>query len=72
VLHQLGPHDPLREAGVVVDLGGDHQLAAGAEALDHEGREVGASGVQRGRVCGRATTDDQQVMDFVGHRASPR
>ena len=27
--HQLGAHDPVGEAGEVLDVGGEHQLAAG-------------------------------------------
>ena len=30
--HQLGPHDPVDEAGVVLDVGRQHQLAAGLVA----------------------------------------
>jgi hypothetical protein len=27
-VHHLGPEDPLGEAGIVVDVGGQHELAA--------------------------------------------
>ena len=40
--HQLGPHDALGEAGVVVDVGRDHQLSAVLEALEHQRRQVAA------------------------------
>ena len=43
--HELGAHDALGEAGVVLDVGGEHQLAAGSLrrlAFDDERREVGA------------------------------
>ena len=36
VLHHHRPHDAVGIAGVVLDVGGDHQLAAPVEALDHE------------------------------------
>ena len=46
--HELGAEDPVGEAGVVLDVGGEHQLAAGADALDDERVQVGAGGVDRG------------------------
>jgi hypothetical protein len=55
-VHQLGAEDALGEAGVVLDVGGDGELAARAGALEHERREVGAGGVERGGVAGRAGT----------------
>ena len=64
--HQLGAHDALGEPGVVLDVRRDHQLAAGPEPLDDEGLQVGARGVQRGRVPGRASADDDEVA-YVGH-----
>ena len=46
--HQLGAEDAVGEAGVVLDVGGEHELAAGADALDHDGLQVGAAGVDGG------------------------
>ena len=72
--HQLGAHDALGEAGEVLDLGREHQLAAGLVAratrfaLDDEGSEVGAGGVDRSRQPGRARADDENRM--VAHAAS--
>ena len=49
--HQVGAHDPVGEAGVVLDVGGQHELTAGLVgggrrlALDDQRREVGAGGV---------------------------
>ena len=34
--HELGAEDAVGEAGEVLDVGGEHELAAGADALDHE------------------------------------
>ena len=52
--HELGAHDPVGEAGVVLDVGREHELAAGADALDDERVQVGARGVDRGGQPGRA------------------
>jgi hypothetical protein len=46
---QLGPADPLREAGVVVEAFGHAGLSAKALAVDHERLEILASCVDRGR-----------------------
>ena len=63
--HHLGAHDAVGVARVVLDVARDHQLAAPLEALDHERLEVGARGVERGRVAGRAAADDDQFTDIV-------
>ena len=63
VLHHLRAEDAARIAGVVLDVAGDHELAAEGDALDHEGVQVGARSVERGRVSGRAAADDDQVSD---------
>ena len=66
--HQLRAHDPLGEAGEVLDVGGQHQLPAGLIgcarrlALDHEWVQVGARGVDGGSEAGRAGADDDDVM----------
>ena len=65
--HQLRTHDAGGKAGIVLDLGGEHQLAArliaGAARLtfDDERREVGASGVDGSGEPGRAGADDDDV-----------
>ena len=68
-LHELRAHDPLGEAGVVLDLGRLLEQAAPEEALDDEGLEVRAGGVQRGGVAGRPAADDDDVLDPVAHGA---
>ena len=73
--HELGAHDPVDEAGVVLDLGGQHQLAAGLVAggrglaLDDEGVELGAGGVEGGGEAGRPAPDDD---DLARAQASAR
>ena len=54
VVHELGPHDAVREAGVVLDVGGVHERAAGGHrALEHQRSEPGAGQVDGGGVAGR-------------------
>ncbi len=49
LLHQLGTQDALGEARVVVDVGGEHELAAG-----HVGGIVAASALHDQRLAGSA------------------
>ena len=65
LVHHLRPHDALRVAGVVLDVGGVLELAAPLEALDDERLELGAGGVERGGVAGGAAADDDQVLDLL-------
>ena len=70
VVHEVGAHDAVREAGEVLDLGRVHQRAAGGHgALEDEGREVRARGVDGGGVARGAGADDDDVADGVrtGH-----
>src|SRR6478736_1127843 len=59
--HQLRPEDPLREARVVLDVAGDHQLAAGDDAGEDDRIEVRPRGVDRGGQAGRTGSDDQEL-----------
>ena len=71
VVHEVRAHDAVGEAGEVLDVGGVHQRATGGHrALEHERREVGARGVDRGGVTGRARADDDHVADVVTTAAS--
>jgi hypothetical protein len=71
LVHQRGTLDAAaREAWEVLDLGRLLEQAAPHEALDHDRLQVGARGVQRGRVAGGATPDDDHVLD-VGHAVGP-
>ena len=76
-VHQLGAEDPFGEAGEVLDVGGDGELAAGLAAFEHERSEVGPRGIERRREAGRARAEDDHpvvVVDVVlallgtGHR----
>ena len=73
LLHQVGPEDALREAGIVLDLGGVDELPAGRSALDEplddQRRQRGARGVDRRRQPRRPRSDDDDaVVHFLhGH-----
>ena len=57
--HQLGAEDAVGEAGVVLDVGGEHELPAGADALDDDRVQVRAGGVDgRGQSGGAGADDD--------------
>src|SRR5690606_15146552 len=71
-LHQFLATDPLDEAGIVLDLGGEHQLAAGDHlarrlALDHQRIERGPCSVDRGGPGRGAGTYDDQGLSAGGH-----
>ncbi len=63
--HHLRAHDPLGVARVVLHVGRVLQLPTPLEALEDERLEVGARGVQGGRVAGRPTADDDYVLDLL-------
>ena len=67
--HQIRPLDAHGVGRPVVDVGGGHQLAAGSQPGDDHRLQVGAGGVDRGGVAGRAGTEDQQgdVAGCVWH-----
>jgi hypothetical protein len=52
-VHQLRTADPVREAGVVLDFAGDHQLSAAGHAADHHRLQVRPGGVDRRGQAGR-------------------
>ena len=60
LLHQPRALDDVAEAGIILDVGGDGQLAAGLDALDDDRRHAGARGVDGGGEAGRAGAEDQQ------------
>ena len=62
--HQIGAHDPVDEAGVVLDVARDHELSASGEALDDERSQVGAGSVERCGVAGRPSADHDQLARF--------
>jgi hypothetical protein len=65
VLHELRTHDPLREPGVVLDVGRLLKQAAPGEALDDERLEVRAGRVERGGVARRTAADDDHVLHLL-------
>ena len=64
--HEVGTDDAVGEARVVLDVGGQHQLAAGLQTLDDERLQVGPGGVDGGREAGRARPDDDDVPRVHG------
>ena len=73
--HELGAHDALDEAGVVLDLGRQHELAAGLVtrrrrlALDDQRLELGPGRVEGGGQAGgpAAHDDDLAMLRNRGH-----
>jgi hypothetical protein len=65
-LHQFGALHAVHVGGPVVDFGGGHQLAALGDAGDEHGLQVGAGGVDGGRVAGGAGTEDQDAGVLCG------
>ena len=61
-LHHLRAEDAVGEARIVLDVGGDGELAARLRALDDDGREVRAGGVDGRREAGRAGAEDEHAM----------
>ena len=68
LLHEPGALDDVGEAGIVLDIGGDGELAAGLQARDHDRLKHGARRIDGGGVAGRARTDDD---DFGVHLTLP-
>lgn len=63
VVHELAAVDAVGETGVVLDVGGGGELAAGSSATGHHsfienGMELGAAEVDGGSVGGRAGAND--------------
>ena len=61
LVHEPGALDDVGEAGIVLDVGGDGELAAGLEALDHDRLEHGARRIDGRRVSGRTRPDDDDL-----------
>jgi len=59
--HHLRAHNPVGVARVVLHVARDHELAAPAEALDHERPQVCARSVERRGVTRRPSADHDQV-----------
>ena len=52
LFHQPGALDDVGKARIVLDVGGDGELAAGLDALDQDRLQHGARGIDRGGVAG--------------------
>jgi hypothetical protein len=61
LLHQLRALYAFGEARIVLDLGGDGELAAGLRAVDDEGLQVRAGGIDGGGQARRAGADDDHL-----------
>ena len=71
LLHQPGALDDVAEAGIIFDVGGGGQLAAGLDALDDDRLKTGAGGIDGGGIAGGAgAEDDQAAGNDVAHRAN--
>ena len=71
LLHEPGSLNRLGEAGIVFDIGGDHELAALFEAGDEHRLEQRARGVDRRRIAGRAGADDDDAR-MLRHEVASR
>ncbi|MCY1291136.1 hypothetical protein D9M70_403130 [compost metagenome] len=71
-LHQGRAGQALDVTGPVVHFGGGGELAAGLDAGDHHGFEVGAGGIDCRGVTRRAGAQDDQsgMLDFA-HKKAP-
>ncbi|MNT87911.1 hypothetical protein D3C72_2283900 [compost metagenome] len=68
-LHQLRALNAIHVGGPVVHVGGGHELAALGDAGDEHRVEVGTGGIDRGRVAGRAGSQNKNFG--VLHVAQP-
>jgi hypothetical protein len=66
LLHEPGALDDIGKTGVILDIGGYGHLAAGLKALDENGSQHGAGGIDGCRPAGRAGSQDYQPAVF-GH-----
>src|SRR5512133_2196045 len=72
LLHEQRADDPVREAGVVLHLVGDRELAPWLHPLEEDRLQLAARGVDGGGVAGGAAPDDDELL-VLGHvMRSPR
>src|SRR5690349_10783697 len=70
-VHQLRTEDSFGEAGVVLDVRRDRELAAGLHSFDDQRCEISASEIERGGASGRPRPDHDDfefVAPFHGAR----
>lgn len=76
-VHHLGTADPFREPGEVFDVGRRRELTSGGEPVGehpfkHDRLQVGAGGIDRGRVCSpvrerkRASAREESASEVRG------
>jgi hypothetical protein len=65
--HQVGSVDPARKPGIILYLGGGHDLAAQDHAFDQQGFQLGARCIEPGSQSGRAAANDQYVIKCFRH-----
>ena len=61
LLHQPRALDRRGEARIILDVGRDHELAAGLKTRDQHGFEHGAGRINGGGIAGRAGADDDEL-----------
>src|SRR5436853_4680772 len=65
LLHQPGSLDDIGETRVILDIGGDRQLAARLQPGHQDRLQVRARGVNRGGITRRPRADDQHFTVMV-------
>jgi hypothetical protein len=65
VLDQLRAKNAFGEAREILDQRGERELSAGFVAFDDQRFQIGARGVEGGRVSGTAGADDDDVASFA-------
>src|SRR5262249_39705891 len=73
LLHQPGALDDVGEAWIVLDIGGDGELAAGLDALNQDRLQHGSGGIDRSRIARRPGTDDEELgaVDLAHREQTP-
>ena len=61
VFHQVRAVDAFRKTGEIFHQGGERELAAGLMPAHDQGLEIGAGGINGGRVTGTPGADDDDV-----------
>ena len=71
LVHQLRPHDAVREAREILDVSGRHQGSASVDlTLEDQRLQIRPSRINGCRVTGRPTPDDDDIpYGFVAHGA---
>src|SRR5271155_355724 len=62
IFDELRPHNAVGEAGVVLDVRGERELTALLVAVNHQGLQIGARGVDCSGEPGAATADNDNVV----------